>query len=107
VNDLMEKNKDVSPNVIPIEFYAACCHIIKHDLIEVFKYLFLHKFDLRRIKYGILIHLTTNRRGSRYFQKIPTHLPTFGVLQDLYQHNDNEGRACGVQFDQHLRKCFY
>ena len=50
----METNKVAGPDGMPIGFYQACCQIIKHDLLQLFKDLHGHRIDLVCINYGII-----------------------------------------------------
>jgi hypothetical protein len=50
----MEKNKVASPDSIPIEFYQACWHIVKSDIVQLFSNFHQGRVDISRINYGII-----------------------------------------------------
>jgi hypothetical protein len=45
----MEKNKAVGPDGFANDFYQECCHIIKHDMMNMFVDFHKHEIDLGRI----------------------------------------------------------
>jgi hypothetical protein len=50
----MEKNKAAGSDNIPIEFYQACWHIIKEDIVQLFSDFHQGKVDISRINYDII-----------------------------------------------------
>jgi hypothetical protein len=49
----MEKNKVAGPDGIPTKFYNDCWEIITDELVVLFCDLYLGKFELTRLNYGI------------------------------------------------------
>lgn len=64
----MEKNKAAGPDSIPIEFYQACWHIIKKDIVQLFSYFHHGRVDISRINYGIITLLLKISDASRIQQ---------------------------------------
>jgi hypothetical protein len=67
----MDKNKAARPDGFPIEFYQACWHVIKGDMIELFEDFFLGHMDIKRINYGIITLLPKTKEDNKIQQFRP------------------------------------
>jgi hypothetical protein len=61
----MDKNMAAGLDGFPIEFYQACWHVIKEDMIELFKDFFLGHMDIKRINYGIISLLPKTKEANK------------------------------------------
>jgi hypothetical protein len=62
---MMEKNKAVGLDGMPIEFYQCCWQIIKHDMIAVFEKFHKGGLEIRKINYDIITLLPKLKEANK------------------------------------------
>jgi hypothetical protein len=68
---LIEKNKAVGPNKIPIEFYQSCWDIVKADIVQLFADFHEEKVNISRINYGVITLLHKISEATKIQQYRP------------------------------------
>jgi hypothetical protein len=74
---LMEKNKAIGPDKIPIEFYQSCWEIVKDDILQLFVDFHNDKLNISRINYGIITLLSKITEATKIQQYRPIYLLNF------------------------------
>lgn len=61
----MEKNTAPRLDHLPVEFFQACCEIIKLDMMDMFDDFFYGKLDIGMINYGVITLLPKLKEANK------------------------------------------
>ena len=67
----MEKNTAPGPDHLPIEFFQACCDVIKVELEDMFKEFQNNELELERLNYGVITLLPKIKEANKIHQYRP------------------------------------